>query len=172
MGFLGGGGNIAITTALPLSFCVFYCKHQIVHGISISCFFMLTWSFGFWMWRLTLAPRLPIPTVCRLLCSNVRGLAGNLSDLTVASSRYDIPLCSETCCQICVTCRSSFPDLVALSCAGAGCLYPEGRRHAYEINLEHLANPSLSVVLAKCCFLWFVVRDGTYMCSFFAATLT
>ena len=28
--------------------------------------------------------------------SNVRGLAGNLSDLTVASSQYNIPLCSET----------------------------------------------------------------------------
>ena len=38
----------------------------------------------------------PVPTVCRLLCSNVRGLAGNLSDLTVASSQYDILLCSET----------------------------------------------------------------------------
>ena len=37
-----------------------------------------------------------VPTVCRLLRSNVRGLAGNLSDLTVASSRYDILLCSET----------------------------------------------------------------------------
>ena len=34
--------------------------------------------------------------VCRILCSNVRGLTGNLSDLTVASSQYDIVLCSET----------------------------------------------------------------------------
>ena len=41
-------------------------------------------------------PRRPVPTVCRLLCSNVRGLAGNLSDLTLASSQYDILLCSET----------------------------------------------------------------------------
>ena len=40
-------------------------------------------------------PRRPVPTVCRL-CSNMRGLAGNLSDLTVASSQYDILLCSET----------------------------------------------------------------------------
>ena len=40
--------------------------------------------------------RLPVPTVCRLLCSNVWGLAGNLSDLTVASSQFDILLCSET----------------------------------------------------------------------------
>ena len=36
----------------------------------------------------------PVPTVCRPLCSNVRGLAGN--PLPVASSRYDILLCSET----------------------------------------------------------------------------
>ena len=40
-------------------------------------------------------PRRPVPDVCRL-CSNVRGLAGNLSDLTVASSQYDIMFCSET----------------------------------------------------------------------------
>ena len=32
----------------------------------------------------------------RILCSNVRGLAGNLSDLAVASFQYDILLCSET----------------------------------------------------------------------------
>ena len=41
-------------------------------------------------------PQHPVPAVCRILCSNVRGLAGNLSDLTVASSQYDILLCSET----------------------------------------------------------------------------
>ena len=36
------------------------------------------------------------PDVCRIFCSNVRGLARNLSDLTVASFQYDILLCSET----------------------------------------------------------------------------
>ena len=41
-------------------------------------------------------PRHPVPAVCRILCSNVWGLARNLSDLTVASSQYDILLCSET----------------------------------------------------------------------------
>ena len=40
--------------------------------------------------------RRPVPAVCRILCNNVRGLAGNLSDLTVASFQYDILLCSET----------------------------------------------------------------------------
>ena len=43
-----------------------------------------------------LGPRSPAPAICRILCSNVRGLAGNLSDLTLASSQYDIMLCSET----------------------------------------------------------------------------
>ena len=41
-------------------------------------------------------PRRPVPAVCRILCSNVRGMAGNVSDLTVASPQYDILLCSET----------------------------------------------------------------------------
>ena len=43
-----------------------------------------------------LGPRRPVPANCRILCSNVRGLSGNLSDLAVASSQYDILLCSET----------------------------------------------------------------------------
>ena len=38
MGFVGGGGNIAITTALPLSSFVYCCKHQIVYGFSQSHF--------------------------------------------------------------------------------------------------------------------------------------
>ena len=41
-------------------------------------------------------PRRPVPAVCRILCSDLRGLARSLSDLTVASSQYDILLCSET----------------------------------------------------------------------------
>ena len=41
-------------------------------------------------------PRRPVPDVYRISCSNVRGLAGNLSDLTVASSQYEILLSSET----------------------------------------------------------------------------
>ena len=49
------------------------------------------------MWRKTLAHGfLCLLAVCRIPCSNVRGLAGNLSDLTVASAQYDILFCSET----------------------------------------------------------------------------
>ena len=41
-------------------------------------------------------PRCPVPDVCRILCSNVLGLARNLSDLAVTLCKYDIFLCSET----------------------------------------------------------------------------
>ena len=41
-------------------------------------------------------PRRPVAASCRILCSNVQDLSGNLGDLAVASSQYDILLCSET----------------------------------------------------------------------------
>ena len=41
-------------------------------------------------------PRRPLPAIFRILCSNVRCLAGNISDLTVDSSQYGILLRSET----------------------------------------------------------------------------
>ena len=40
--------------------------------------------------------RRPAPTFCRILCSNVRGLSKNLSNLTVALSQFDIMLYSKT----------------------------------------------------------------------------
>ena len=72
-----------------------YCKHQIVYGFSLSHFLWLPEASisgcGDKPWQ-----RRPAPAACRILCSSVRGLAGNLSDLTVTSSQYDILLCSET----------------------------------------------------------------------------
>ena len=47
------------------------------------------------MWRQTLAS-VVLYLLSASYCYNVRGLAGNVSDLTVASSQYDILLCSET----------------------------------------------------------------------------
>ena len=41
-------------------------------------------------------PRRLVPAVYRILCSNVWGLAGNLRDLNVASSQYDILLYFDT----------------------------------------------------------------------------
>ena len=89
----------------------------------------------------------------------MRGLAGNLSDLTVALSQYDILLCSETL----VSDMHHVSELLVLGfgypvlLCPDGCLGPEGWRHTYEMDMEHFANPSLSVVVAKCWFLGFVV---------------
>ena len=108
-------------------------------------------------------PQQPVPTVCRLLCSNVLGLAKNLSDLTIAPSQYHTLLCSETL----VSDMHHMSDLVALSCAREGCLSPEWWRHMYEMDMEHFTNPSLSMVVTKCCFLEFVVWDRTYVFSLY-----
>ena len=90
----------------------------------------------------------------------MQGLAGNLSDLTMATSQYDILLCSETLVsdmrhvsQILV---SGFGRHVLL-CRGK---IPRARgmaAYTYEMVTEHFANPNLSVVVAKCCFsdVWF-----------------
>ena len=40
--------------------------------------------------------RHPVPGACRILCSIVRGLSKNLSDVTMGSSQYDLLLSSET----------------------------------------------------------------------------
>ena len=40
--------------------------------------------------------RRPVPSACRILCSNVQGLSRNLSEPTMASSQFDVLLCSET----------------------------------------------------------------------------
>ena len=120
------------------------------------------------------ARRRPVPAVCRIPCSNVRGLAGNLSDLTVASSQYDILLCPETLISdmrhVSELLVSGFGRPVLL--CRARCLRPEGWLHSYEMVMEHFANPNLSVVVAKCWFLGCEVYDRTVMCSVFTTTLT
>ena len=60
------------------------------------------------------SPRRLVPVVCRILCSNVWSLAGNLSDLTMASSQYDILLCSETLV-------SDMPHVLEVLVPGFGC---------------------------------------------------
>ena len=86
----------------------------------------------------------------------MRGLAGNLSDLTVASSQYDILFCSETLV-------SDMRHVSELLVPGFGhpVLLCRGKMPremvTYEMVTEHFANPNLSVVVAKCWFLGFVV---------------
>ena len=106
--------------------------------------------------------RRPVPAVCRMLCSNVRGLSGNLSDLTVAVSQYDILFCSETLV-------SDMRHVLELLVPGFGrpVLLCRGKMPRASGITKYFANTNLSVVVAKCCFLRFVEWDRTFMCSLY-----
>ena len=92
IGFVGGGGNIAIAPTLPSSFvyCIVNTKlfMEFLYLIFYAClrlqFLDVVTNPG---------PRRPVPAVCRIRCGNVLGLAGNLSNLTMASCQYDIRSC-------------------------------------------------------------------------------
>ena len=87
MGFVLGGGNIAIATALPPSSSV-YCIGNIKKFMDILyLIFYGCLRLRFLDVETNPVPRRPVPAVCRILCSNVRGLARSLSDVTVASSQ-------------------------------------------------------------------------------------
>ena len=100
-------------------------------------------------------PRCPVPDVC----SNMLGLAWTL--VTWPWRRLGMTYCclwdfGLRYASYLVGCWSL--DLLALSCcAGAGCLRLEEWRSTYGTDMDHFANPSLSVVLAKCYFLRFKV---------------
>ena len=100
-------------------------------------------------------------------------MAGNLSDLTVASSRYDILLCSETL----VSDMRHVSELLVpgfdspILCWGRMIRAGRIAAYTYEMDMEHFTNPRLSVVVVKCWFLRFIVLDRTCMCSIFTATL-
>ena len=129
MGFVAGGGNIAIATALPPSFCVLYCNHQTVYGISISYFLCLTEATVSgcreYSW-----PAASCSRCLQTTRSVVMYWAKPGTLVTWPWRRLGMTYCCATLLlsQICVTCQSWwFPDLVPLSCcAGAGCLGPEG----------------------------------------------
>ena len=104
-------------------------------------------------------PRRPVAASCRIPCSNVRGLSGNLSDLAVALFQYDILLCSETL----VSDLHHVSELLVpgfgrsvLLCRGK---LPRARGMAAYVrdDMEHFANQNLSVVVVKCWLLGFVV---------------
>ena len=159
MGFVGGGGNIAIATALPpssLVYCIVNIKQfmDVLYLIFYGCL-----RLRFLDVETNPGPRRPLPAVCRILCSNVWGLAANFTDLTVASSQMIYCCALRLWSQICATCqRCWFPVSVALSCCVcARCLGPVGWLHRFEMVTEHFVNQNLSVVVPKCWFLGFVV---------------
>ena len=110
-----------------------------------------------------------VPAVCRILCSYVRGLAGNFSDPTVASSQHDILFCSETLVSdMRHVSELLVPVSVALSrCVGARCLGPVGWRHTYEMVTEHFANPNECGCCKMLMFGVCGVRQNLYVYSLY-----
>ena len=120
-------------------------------------------------------PRRPVPGACRILRSNVRGLSRNLSDVTVASSQYDLLLCSETL----VSDRRHMSEFLvpgfgrpAYCCAGMECRGPVGWLHMCEMDMGNFADLNLSVAVVRCWYSGCVVLDRTSKCSVCIATLT
>ena len=117
-------------------------------------------------------PWRPVPVVCRMLCINVPGLAGNLSDLAVPSSQHDILLCYETLV-------SYMRHVLELLIPGFGSPFlcpgktPWARGMAAYVRDGYGAftHPNLIVVVQKCILLGFVVGGRTFMCLVFIATM-
>ena len=110
---------------------------------SIS-FFMVSWGFGFWMRRQTVAR-----VVLYLMSAEYSVVMCGAWQGTLVTWPW-LRLSMIYCCalrlwsQICVTCRRSwFPVSVTLSCCvGARCLGPVGWLHTFEMVTEHFANPN------------------------------
>ena len=144
------------------SFCVLYCiLKQFMAFVYLIVYACLRFQFldvetnpG--------APR-PVPTVCRILCSKVLGLAGKLSDPTMALSWYDILLCYMTL----VSDMHCMPELLVprvgrpvLLCQGRMLRAP--RDDGIPMRWTWSILPTkVWVGVAKYCFFRFVVWDKT-----------
>ena len=97
------------------------------------------------------------------------GLDGNLSDLIVASSQYDILLCSETLVSnLRHMSELLVPDSVALSwCAGSRCLRLESWLHTVEMVTENFANPNECGCYEILVFIVCGVRQNLYVVSLY-----
>ena len=97
-------------------------------------------------------PRRPVPDACRILCSNERGMAENLSDMTMALSRmiyfvfrdFGLRYASRVGVAGFRT-RSQCLAVPGQDASGPrdGCICTN------EMVTEHFANPNLNVVVAK-----------------------
>ena len=108
----------------------------------------------------------PVPGACRILYSNARGLSKSLSDVTVASSQYDLLLCSETL----VSDRRYISELLV---PGFGCpvllcrngmLLARGMPAYMRDGFGHFAYLNLSVAVVRCWYSGCVVIDRTSTC--------
>ena len=107
MGFVGGSSNIATAPATcptPIIFCVLYCKHKIVYGFSLFYFLCLPDASVYV--ETNPGPWRPVAAVCRILCSNVQGLAGNLNNSPWLRLSMIYCCAQRLWSQICITCQS------------------------------------------------------------------
>ena len=166
MGFVGNGSNIAMAgNPYHLVYRIVNIKRfmKFLYLISVmqnkmfrlKCSDNMFVMFRFLDVQTNLDPLRRVPAVCRILCSNVRGLDGNLSDLTVASSQYDLPLRSETL----VSDMRHVSKLLVPGFGNPTCLVMPGQDTSgprdgcmYEMATEHFANPNLSVVVGNARF--------------------
>ena len=120
--------------------------------------------------------RLPVPDVCRIFCSNVRGLAGNLSDLTMASTQYDILFCSETF--VSDMHHVSVSELPVLGFSRAVLLCqgkmprPRGMAAYVRDGYGAFCQPKFECDCCEMLVFRFVVSDRTFMCTVIIAILT
>ena len=106
-------------------------------------------------------PRRPVVASCRILCSNVWGLSWSLSDLAVASSQYDILLCSLTL----VSELRHVSELLVVPRQAASCPWDGGI--CYEMDMEHFDQPKFE---CGCCKM-LVVRVCGLRQNFYAYSL-
>ena len=107
--------------------------------------------------------RRPVPGVCRILCCNMGVMSlRNLSDLTVASSQYDLLLCSDGR-HISELLVPVFGRL-ALACRN-GLLRASGMAAYVRDEYGIFRQPKLECGCWRCWYLGCVVLDRTSMCS-------
>ena len=87
---------VTLPSCLPYPSHLFLLLYQYIHSIWVQLKLYSCLRLRFPDVETNPGPRSPVAASCIILCSNVRGVSGNLSDLAVASSQYDILLCSET----------------------------------------------------------------------------
>ena len=126
---------------------------QFMRLIHLIFLYLLAWSFGFWMWRLTLA----------------RGV------LFLMSARCSVVMCGAWPCLCLCMIYSKTPRLVSdmrlVSELLVTLFYRPVLCRGKAPVRKQFAKPNMSVVV-KLWFLEYMVLDGTFMCSVFTATLT
>ena len=179
MGYVGGGGNIAITTASPP---LFFGVLMLNITRSVGSIYLILYWYHEWNRSLRLrfldeetnpSPPRPVSALFRILCSNVRCMSRNFSDLTLASSQFYILLCCETSVSD-MSHVSEFlvPGFIHLVLWRGRMPRTRGMVAFVRDGYGACREPKFGVVSAKSRFLGFAVGDKLFMCLVFTTTQT